>query len=126
MSAQVPRAEGIYILVCSPDVAKLFLDLPDGLEIGRAVKRVPAHEQKLDQVPRDVAPGDIEPPREVRERKAVVHRHDVRHAVARVDHDARRQTCPRVYSAPHNQLIQQTGSSHTPHPESPSDGKRKE
>ena len=77
----------------APDVAKLLLDLPDGLKVGRAVEGVPAHEEEFDQIPRDVAPGDIKPPREMRERKAVVYGHDVRHTIARVDHDAGRQAC---------------------------------
>ena len=77
----------------APDVAKLLLDLPDGLKVSCAVECVPAHEEELDQIPRDVAPGDVKSPREVRERKAVVYGHDVRHAIARVDHDAGRQAC---------------------------------
>ena len=105
---------------CSPDVAEFFLDLPDGLEIGRAVEGVAAHKQKFDQIPRDVAPGDVEPPREMRERKAVVHGHDVRHAVARVDHDARRQACVpalprRSASANQNQKTTMTTTSHDTH-----------
>jgi len=79
--------------ICSPDVANLLLDLSDGLEIGRTVEGVTTHEQEFDQIPRDIAPGDVEPSREMRECEAVVYRHDVRHAVARVDHDASRQTC---------------------------------
>jgi hypothetical protein len=35
----------------------------------------------------------------MRECKAVVYRHDVRHAIARVDHDASRQTCVSPRSA---------------------------
>jgi hypothetical protein len=85
--------------ICLPDVANLLLYLSDGLEIGRTVEGVTTHEQKFDQIPRDVAPGDIEPPRKMRECKAVVYRHDVRYAVARVDHDARRQTCVSPRSA---------------------------
>ena len=82
----------------SPNVAEFLLDFSHGLEIGRAVERVPPHEQKLDQIPRDVASGDIEPPREVGQRKAVVYRNDVRHSVARVDHDASSQTCNFILS----------------------------
>jgi hypothetical protein len=78
--------------VCLPDVANLLLDLSDGLEIGRTVEGVTTHEQKFDQIPRDVAPGDVEAPREMRECKAIVYRHNVRHAIARIDHDAGRQT----------------------------------
>jgi hypothetical protein len=78
--------------ICLPDVADLLLDLSDGLEISRTVEGVTTHEQKFDQIPRDVAPGDVEPPREMRECKAIVYGHDVRHAVARVDDDASRQT----------------------------------
>jgi hypothetical protein len=85
--------------ICLPDVANLLLDLSNGLEIGRTVEGVSTHEQKFDQIPCDVAPGDVEPPREMRECKAVVYRHDVRHAVARVDHDAGRQTCESPRSA---------------------------
>ena len=85
--------------ICLPDVANLLLDLSDGLEIGRTVEGVTTHEQKFDQIPRDVAPGDVEPPREMGECKALVYRHDVRHAVARVDHDASRQTCVSTRSA---------------------------
>ena len=79
--------------ICAPDVANLLLDLPNGLKVSRAVKGVPAHEEELDQIPCDVAPGDVKPPREVRECKAVVYGHDVRHTIARVDHDAGRQAC---------------------------------
>ena len=85
--------------ICLPDVADLLLDLSDGLEICRAVEGVTTHEQKFDQIPRDIAPGDVEPPREMRECKAVVYRHDVCHAVARVNHDASRQTCVSPSSA---------------------------
>ncbi len=77
--------------ICLPDVAELLLHLPDGLEIGCAVKGVPTHEQKFDQIPRDVAPGDVEPPCKMRERKAIVYRYDVRHAIPRIDHDTSRQ-----------------------------------
>ena len=76
-----------------PDVADFLLDFSHGLKIGRAVEGVPPHEQKLNQIPRDVSSSDVKTPREVGQRKAVVHRDDVRHAIARVDHDAGRQTC---------------------------------
>ena len=86
-------------MICLPDVANLLLDLSDGLEIGRTVEGVTTHEQEFDQIPRDVAPSDVEPPREMRECKAVVYRHDVRHAIARVDHDASCQACVSPRSA---------------------------
>ena len=76
----------------SPDVAELLLDFSHGLEISRTVESVTSHEQKLDQISRDVSSGDIKTPREVGQRKAVVHWNDVRHAIARVDHDTSRQT----------------------------------
>jgi hypothetical protein len=79
--------------ICLPDIANLFLNLSDGLEIGRTVEGITTHEQEFDQIPRDVAPGDVESPCEMRKCKAVVYRHDVRYAVARVDHDASRQPC---------------------------------
>ena len=80
-----------FVFPCAPDVANLLLDLPDGLKVGRAVEGVPAHEKELDQISRDVSPGDVKSPREVRERKAVVYGHDVRHTIPRIDHDAGRQ-----------------------------------
>jgi len=76
-----------------PDVAELLLDLSHCLEIGCTVEGVTTHKQKLDQISRDVAASDVEPSREMGERKAIIYRYDVRHAVARVDHDARRQAC---------------------------------
>ena len=98
----VQLKDSVYL----PDVANLLLDLSDGLEIGRTVEGITTHEQKFDQIPRDVAPGNVEPPREMRECKAIVYRHDVRHAVARVDYDASRQTCVSPRSATSTTLYQ--------------------
>ena len=86
-----------------PDVAELLFDFSHSFKISSAVERVPPHEQKLDQISRDDSSGDIEPPREVGQRKAVVHRDDMRHAVARVDNDTSSQTCIYIYFNNKNQ-----------------------
>jgi hypothetical protein len=70
-----------------PDVAELLLNFSHGLEIGRAVEGVTPHEQKLDQISRDVSSGDVKTPSEVGQRKAIVHRDDVRHTIAGVNHN---------------------------------------
>ena len=74
------------------DVAQLLLDLPDRLEVGGPVERVAALQQQGDQVAGDVPAGDVEPPGEVVQHRALVHGHDVCDAVAGVDDHARRQT----------------------------------
>mmetsp|Transcript_28081 Transcript_28081/g.90531 ORF Transcript_28081/g.90531 Transcript_28081/m.90531 type:complete len:362 (+) Transcript_28081:318-1403(+) len=73
------------------DVAELFLDLADGFEVGGAIKGVASEEEEFDEVPRDVAAGDVEPADQVLRDEAVVDRDDVRHAVARVDDAAREE-----------------------------------
>ena len=94
-----------------PDVAELLFDFSHSFKISSAVERVPPHEQKLDQISRDVSSGDIEPPREVGQRKAVVHRDDMRHAVARVDNETSCQTCIYIYFNNKNQKKKKTLSS---------------
>ena len=75
------------------NVAELLLDLTHGLKVGRAVKVVAAELEELDEVLRHVATGDIETLGEMRQREALVHGHDVRHTITRVDDDARQETC---------------------------------
>jgi hypothetical protein len=43
-----------------PHITKLLLDLPDRLEIRRPFKRVPTHQEQLDQVPGDVSARHIQ------------------------------------------------------------------
>lgn len=69
--------------------------MPDRLKVGRAVESVPAHEEEFDQVPRDVATGDVEALGQVREGEPFVHGDDVRDAVSRVDDDAGLEACQR-------------------------------
>ena len=76
------------------DVAKLLLHHPDGLEVGRLVEGVAAEEKQLDQVSGDVPSRDVEASREMRQREALVHGADVRHAVAGIDDD----TCQKSLS----------------------------
>ena len=74
------------------DVAQLLLDLADRLKVGRAVERVPAQQQQLDEVARDVRAGNVEATHQVRHRVALAHRDDVRHTVTRVEHNTVQQT----------------------------------
>ena len=48
-----------------PDIAKLFFDLPHGLEISCAVECIPPHEQEFDEVPRDIPASDVQTVREM-------------------------------------------------------------
>lgn len=47
----------------------------------------------LDEVTCDVTSCDVQPACEVRQRKALIHRTDVRDTIARVDHNTGQQTC---------------------------------
>ena len=69
------------------DVAELLLHHPDGFEVGRLVEGVAAEQQQLDQIAGDVSPGNVETPRQMRQREALVDGADVRHAVAGIDDD---------------------------------------
>ena len=77
----------------APDVAKLLLDLPDSLEVGRTVESVAAHEQELDEVSCNVTTSNVESAGQVWKREAVVHGHNVCYTIARVDDDTGCQTC---------------------------------
>ncbi len=74
------------------DVAELLLDLAHRLEVGGPVQRVAPAEEKRNQVAGDVAAGHVEAAGQVVEDDGFVDGDDVRHAVARVDHDARAET----------------------------------
>jgi hypothetical protein len=76
-----------------PHIAQLLLDLTDSLEIGGTVKGVAAHEEQLDEIPCNITASDVQSAGKVRKSKAIIHRHDVCHAVSGVDNDAGRQTC---------------------------------
>jgi len=52
------------------------------------VEGVSAKEEKLDEVPRDVAAGDVESSRQMRQREPFVDGTDVRHAVTGINDDA--------------------------------------
>lgn len=77
------------VRVDSRGVAEFLLDPSNGLEVGGALKGVPAHEEELDEVPRHVSPCDVESSRQMRERVALVNRDDVGDSVSRVDNHAR-------------------------------------
>mmetsp|Transcript_16672 Transcript_16672/g.33679 ORF Transcript_16672/g.33679 Transcript_16672/m.33679 type:complete len:290 (+) Transcript_16672:186-1055(+) len=72
-----------------PHVAHLLLDLTHRLEVRRPIEGVPPQQQQLDQVLGQMASRDVEALDLVGQREPFVHRHDVGHAVARVDHDTR-------------------------------------
>mmetsp|Transcript_21848 Transcript_21848/g.70332 ORF Transcript_21848/g.70332 Transcript_21848/m.70332 type:complete len:258 (-) Transcript_21848:182-955(-) len=71
--------------------AQLLFQLPHRLKVRRPVERVPAPQQQLDHVPRDVTPSHIQAPSQVFGAEALVHGHDVCHAVARIDHHTSQQ-----------------------------------
>mmetsp|Transcript_89245 Transcript_89245/g.178366 ORF Transcript_89245/g.178366 Transcript_89245/m.178366 type:complete len:261 (-) Transcript_89245:560-1342(-) len=58
-------------------VAVLLLDLPHGLEVGRAVERVAPQQQQLDQVVGDVPPRHVEAGNQVLGHEPFVHGHHV-------------------------------------------------
>lgn len=65
-----------------------LLDVPDDLLLGAGVEDVAALAQQRLQVLRDVAARDVDALDAVGDGEALVHGHRVRHAVARVQHDA--------------------------------------
>lgn len=67
-----------------------LLDVPDDLLLSAGVEHVAALAQQRLQVLGDVAAGDVDALDAVGDGEALVHGHRVRHAVARVQHDARR------------------------------------
>lgn len=73
-------------------IAQLLLDLAHRLKVRRAVERVAAVEQELDQLSGNVAARNVQPLCQVRQRIAIVHGHDVSDAVARVDDNAALQS----------------------------------
>jgi len=72
-------------------VPHLLLHLPHRLVVCGSVEGVPAQQQQLDQVLGHVASRDVEAADVGGQRVALVDRDDVRHSVARVDHDAGEQ-----------------------------------
>jgi hypothetical protein len=94
------------------DVAKLLLDLAHSIHVGSAVESVPAQQQQLDQIP-SVSPrkknkhkpkllfllGDgsscnVETASEMRQREALVHRHNMSNTVATVaNHSSQQPLC---------------------------------
>lgn len=67
------------------DIAELFLDLAHSLEICCAVEGVPAAKEEADELPGNVAAGNVETAREVVENGGFVDGDNVCDAVARVD-----------------------------------------
>ena len=89
MSFAHPPSKARYI----PHVAQLLLDLPDRFEIRRPLERVSAHQEQLDQVPRDVPSGHIEPSCKVGQGESFIDGHDMGDSVSRVDDDSGCETC---------------------------------
>lgn len=75
------------------DIAQLLLDLADGLKVRRVIERVPAKKHELDQVPRDVTPSNIQSARQMRQREALVHRHNMGDTVTGIHDHAGQQAC---------------------------------
>jgi hypothetical protein len=54
---------------------------------------VPTEEKELDEVAGNVTASDVKTAGKMRERKALVHGHDVSHTITRVDDNTSQQTC---------------------------------
>lgn len=74
------------------DVAQLLLDLAHGLEVRRPVEGVAAAKEQSDQVPGDVATGDVKSSDVVVQDCGFVDGDDVRHTVTGVDNDTAAKT----------------------------------
>jgi hypothetical protein len=78
--------------VCRPDVAPFLLDLTHGLEIGGSVEGVASHEEKLDEITRDISTSNIESTSKVGESETIIHRDDMCDTVSGINNNTGGET----------------------------------
>jgi len=64
--------------------------MANNLLLGARMKDIPALPEERLQIFRNVSSGDVDAPYAARHGEALVHGHGMRHAVAGIEHDARR------------------------------------
>ena len=74
------------------NVAELFFDLPDCLEVGCPVESISTAKEKGDEIASHIATGDVQPACEVVEDGRFVDRDDMGHAIPGVNDYSGRQT----------------------------------
>jgi hypothetical protein len=74
----------VHVQIITHETQSL-LDTSHSLEIGCPLESVSSHQEKLDQVPRDISTSDIQSSSEVRQGESIIDGNDMGYTISRVD-----------------------------------------